>query len=194
MSVDAVLVDSNAVELSKPPTYTAVYAVNVRQSAATAAGAIVWGLYNSSGAKTIYIRSVSLQMYFDGTAAATLMKYEIVKYTGVTAFSAGSVVTAMHKRTSLSGAVVGVARVLDTGLTATSGTAQAVVPLGAMGRVTQTVTNFQGVWTMPLASNERGTLNAMSIELGQNELLAIRQSATSVVGDNIVGYVESAES
>lgn len=193
MSVNAISVDSLGVELTKPPTYTSVYAVNVRQSAATAASSIVWGLHNPSATKIICIRSAALQLFFDGTAAATLMKYELVKYTGVTSFSLGVVVTGMHKRTSLSGAVVGVARVLDTGLTATGGTAQAVVPVGAMGRVTQTATNFQCAWAMPLSANERGTINAMSIELAQNELLAIRQSATSVIGDNIVGYVETAE-
>lgn len=193
MSVNAIMVDSAGVELAKPSAHAAVYAVNVRQTAATAAGAIVWGLYNASATKIINIRSMALQMFFDGTAAATLMKYEMVKYTGVTGFSLGVVVTAMHKRTSLAAAVVGVARVLDTGLTATGGTAQAVVPLGAMGRVTQTATNFQSVWSMPLSPAERGTIAAMSIELAQNELLAIRQSAVSVIGDNIVGYVEASE-
>lgn len=193
MSVNAINVDSLGIELAKPATFAGVYAVNVRQSAATAAGAITWGIYNASAVKIVSIRSIQLQMFFDGVAAATLMKYELVKYTGVTAFSLGAVVTPMFKRTSLSGAVVAVARVLDTGLTATSGVAQAVVPIGAMGRVTQTATNFQGPWTMPLAGNERGTINAMAIELAQNELLAIRQSATSVIGDNIVGYIETAE-
>lgn len=193
MSVNAILIDSSGVELVKPATYAGLYAVNVRQSAATASGVIVFGIHNPSSTKTVYIRGMQLQMFFDGTAAATDMKYEIVKYTGVTTFSAGSVVTALHKRTSLAAAVVSVARVLDTGLTATGGTAQAVVPLGAMGRVTQTATNFQSYTTMPMSQNERGTLSALAIELAQNELLAIRQSATSVVGDNIVGYIEIAE-
>jgi hypothetical protein len=194
MSVNAINVDSAGTELAKPATYAGVYSVTVRQSTAASAGVIVWGLNNPTGSgKTVLVRSSAFQMYFDGTAAATLMKYEMVKYTGVTAFSGGSAVTAMHKRTSLAGAVAAVARVLDTGLTATSGTAQAIVPLGAMGRVTQTTTNFQSTWTMPLAPNERGTLNAMAIELAPGELLAIRPTVTCVIGDNIVGYIETAE-
>jgi hypothetical protein len=193
MSVNAIITDSSGAELTKPATYAGIFPVNVRQSAATAAAAIVWGLYNASATKIVYVRAIQLQMFFDGTAAATLMKYELVKYTGVTAFSGGAGVTPMHKRTSLSAALVAAARVLDTGLTATSGAAQSPVQIGAMGRVTMTATNFQSYVTMPLSQNERGTLSALAIELAQNELLAIRQSATSVIGDNIVGYVETAE-
>jgi hypothetical protein len=163
-----------------------IYSVNVRQSAATALGAIVWGLHNPHASKIVSVRAASLQMFFDGTAAATLMKYELVKYTGVTAFSLGSAVTPMSKRTALAAASA-VARVLDTGLTATNGVAGAVVPIGAMGRVTQTTTNFQSlVPVLPKGDD-------MAIELAQNELLAIRQSANSVIGDNIVGYVEAVE-
>jgi hypothetical protein len=169
-----------------------IYPVNVRQSAATAAGAIVWGLHNPSASKIVVVRSAQFQMFFDGIAAATLMKYEMVKYTGVTTFSAGAVVTPMRKRTALAGSVVGVARVLDTGLTATDGVAQAPVPLGAMGRVTQTARNFQSVWSIPLAF-VADVANAMAIELANNELLAIRQTVISVIGDNIVGYVEATE-
>jgi hypothetical protein len=194
MSVNAINVDSNGVELAKPPLYAGVYAVTVRQSAATAAGAITWGIWNPTGSgRTLHIRSIQLQLFFDGVAAATLMKYELIKYTGVTAFSGGVAVTPMHKRTSLAAAVLGQARVLDTGLTATGGVAQSAFQIGIMGRVTQTATNFQSFLTQPLAANERGTINAMSIELAPQELLALRQAAVSVVGDNIVGLVETAE-
>jgi hypothetical protein len=193
MSINSIPVDSVGSQLAPVASWAGVYNVNVKQSAATGAGAIVWGLHNPSSTKIVYVRSAAFQMFFDGTAAATLMKYELVKYTGVTSFSAGVVVTPMHKRTSQSGAVVSVARVLDTGLTATGGVAQAIIQLGAMGRVTMTATNFQAVMALPLAANERGTMNAMAIELAQNELLAIRQTVVSVVGDNVVGYVEVAE-
>ena len=193
MPAQVVNYDSAGAELAKPASYAGIYNVNVRQSAATAAGAAVWAIYNSSSTVKVMIRSAWFQLLFDGTAAATLMKYELVKYTGVTAFSGGSLVTPMHKRSSLSGAVVAVARVLDTGLTLTGGTAQAIIQVGTMGRVTQTTTNFQSVISMPLGANERGTINAMAIELAQNEALALRQTVTSVIGDNVIGYVETAE-
>lgn len=194
MSIDAINKDSAGTELAKPPLYAGVYSVTVRQSAATGAGAATWAILNPTGSgKVVSIRSIDLLLFFDGTAAATLMKYEMVKYTGVTAFSGGSAVTPMHKRTSLSGAAAAQARVLDTGLTLTSGSAQAIVPIGTMGRVTQTTTNFQSLRTQPLSPNERGTINAMAIELAPGEALAIRQTVTSVIGDNVVGYVETAE-
>lgn len=53
-----------------------IYAIKVRQTAATAAGAHVWALRNPSGTRTVYVRRLWTQEYFDGTAAATLMKYE----------------------------------------------------------------------------------------------------------------------
>lgn len=169
-----------------------VYPINVRQSAATAAGAIVWGLYNPSAARTVYVRALQLQMFFDGTAAASQMKYELVKYTGVTAFSGGVAAPPMFRRTSQAGGVVSQARVLDTGLTATNGTASNPIPVGTMGRVTVTTTNFQAVFSEPFVTP--GEIARMeAIELATNELLAIRQSVVSVIGDNIVGYAEALE-
>lgn len=191
-AANVILYDASGAALSPAPVYAGVVPVVVRQSAATAAGAIVWGLWNSS-AKIVSIRSLFLQMFFDGTAAATLMKYELVKYTGVTSFSGGVVAVPLHKRSSLSGAQLSVARVLDTGLTATGGTAQSAVPLGAQGRVTQTTTGFSAGLLTPLQGATRGSLTTMAVELAQNELLALRQSVISVVGDNVVGLIEIEE-
>ena len=194
MSVNAINVDSAGVELAKPPTYAAVYPVTVRQSAASAAAVVAWALWNPTGSvKIVHVRSIQLQMFFDGTAAATLMKYELIKYTGVTALTGAVAVSALHKRTSLSGAKVSSAGVLDTGITMTGGAAQVGIPIGAQGRVTQTATNFQSTLLGPLSANERGTINAMAIELAAQEALAIRLLATAVIGDNIVGLVEIAE-
>src|SRR5437762_2316821 len=122
--------------------YSGIAVVKVRQSAATGAGVVVWGLYNPSATKIVHVRNVYLELFFDGTAAATNMEYEMLKMTGITTFSGGVVVTPSHKITSQSGAQVSSARVLDTGLTTTGGTAQAQMWAGAMGRVTQTTTNF----------------------------------------------------
>ena len=187
-----ILYGADGSPMQPTPNWSGIYPVVVRQSAATGAGAIVWALWNSS-VKTVTVTSFDLWMYFDGTAAATLMKYEMVKYTGVTGFSSGAVVTPMHKRSSLSGALVSAARVLDTGITLTGGTAQSPVQLGAQGRVTQTTTGFSTNRYNPMVSDERGVLNGMAIELAQNEALAFRQVVASVIGDNLVGYVEVTE-
>ena|SRR5262252_6783701 len=188
-----ILYGADGTPMQPSPSWSGVYPVVVKQSTAAVAGQIVWGLYNSSATKTVSITSLDFWMYFDGTAAATLMKYEMVKYTGVTSFSGGAVVVPMHKRSTLSGAVVSVARVLDTGLTQGGGTAQGAVQLGAQGRVTQTTTNFNVNRYNPMVGDERGVLNGMSIELAQNELLALRQVVVSVIGDNLVGFVEVTE-
>ena len=189
----AILYGADGNPLQPSPNWSGIYPVVVRQSAATAAGAVVWALWNSTGGKLVTVTSLDLWMYFDGTAAATLMKYEMVKYTGVTGFANGAIVTPLHKRSSLSGALVSAARVLDTGVTLSGGTAQSPIQLGAQGRVTQTTTAFATNRYNPLVADERGVLNGMAIELATGEALALRQVVASVIGDNLVGYVEVTE-
>ena len=160
----------------------------VRQSAATAAGATVWAIHNPSSTRTVTVKACQLQLFFDGTAAATLAKYELVKATGVTTFSGGVVVTPVIKKTSL-GSPSAVVRVLDTGLTTTGATFGGLGHIIAQGRVTQTTTIFSST----LTTIDFRALQSGEIELAQNELLAIRNNATSVVGDNIIGYCEFSE-
>lgn len=188
-----ILYDSAGNVLQPTPVYEGIALINVRQSAATAAGVVTWGLYNSHASRIVRIRSLLLQLFFDGTAAATLMKYELLKMTGITTFSGGTLVTPSHKRTSLSGAQVSACRVLDTGLTTTGGTAQAAMWNGVQGRVTQTTTVFSQSIIIPQIASPNGSLVAMNVELAQNEALVLRQLATSVIGDNVVGSCEFVE-
>lgn len=189
----AILYDSSGAVLQPTSTYSGLALINVRQSAATAAGVVTWGLYNANASKIVRIQSVYLTMFFDGTAVATLMRYELLKMTGITVFSGGVLVTPAHKITSQSGAQVSAARVLDTGLTTTGGTAQSAAWNGLMGRVTQTTTNFQSqIHNVPVAT-AAGGLVATNIQLAQNEALVLRQLVTSVIGDNVVGAVEFTE-
>jgi hypothetical protein len=185
-----IIYDSQGNPIQRTIEYAGIVLVNVRQSAATGAGVATWGLYNNSATKILRIKSIYFSMFFDGTAAATLMKYEWLKMTGITTFSGGAVVTPSHKITSLSGAYIGQARVLDTGLTTTGGTAQAAMWNGAKGRVTQTTTNFEAdTYSIPVAS-QGGQLVSTNVQLAQNEALILRQLVTSVIGDNVVGSVE----
>jgi hypothetical protein len=182
----AVLTSPDGVSLAKTKLFKGAWAVNVRQSATTAATAVVWALHNPS-ARTVYISRIDLRCFFDGTAAATLMKYEVVKATSVTTFSAGTVVTPVSKKTSLTASSV--SRVLDTGLTTTGITAVQILGNLVMGRVTMTATNYQ----QAAFYLDFSTLTSDEIELATNEILAIRQTATSVIGDNIVGTVDGYE-
>lgn len=182
------LYDVGGNPISRNSSFNGAAVVNVRQTATTAAAAVVWGLYNSSSTVTFWISRINLQCFFDGTAAATLMKYELIKATSVTVFSAGTAVTPVKKITSQT--ALASVRVLDTGLTTTGIANVQVLGNLVMGRVTQTTTNYQQApllldWT---------AINSGPISLVQNEILAIRQTVTSVIGDNCVGTVEWIES
>ena len=167
--------------------YGGVAIVKVRQSAATGAGVVVWGLYNSSATVKVHIYDMWLECFFDGTAAATNMEYEVGRMTGITTFSGGAVVTPSHHRTSQSGSQVSSCRVLDTGLTTTGGAFQSQRAILAMGRVTQTTTiSVQGKYLGIVDQNLKGIV----MELVQNEALVIRQLVTSVIGDRIQGAVK----
>lgn len=180
------LYDALGTPLNSPDTFRGFYSVKVRQSAATGAGATVFAIWNGTAGKTINISSISLQLFFDGTAAATLMEYELLKATGVSAFSGGVVVTAAIKKGTLP-PVSAVARILDTGLTLTGASFGAQIIDMAQGRVTQTTTNF--------ASTLRpDNVFETPIELAFQEALVLRQVVTSVIGDRIMGCVEFSES
>lgn len=193
LAARAILYDSLGNVLQPTEVYSGIGIINVRQSAATALGAATWGIYNPSTTKIVRIKKINLQLFFDGVAAATLMKYELIKMTGITTFSGGVLVTPSHKITSQAGVVSAVIRVLDTGLTTTGGTAQAQAWLGAQGRVTQTATIFNSTQFEPIVGTATGSLVAVNIQLAQNEALILRQFATSVIGDNVLGACEFSE-
>lgn len=160
--------------------------IRVRQSAATALGAVVWAIRNSSAGKTLYITKLWLQMWFDGTGAATEMKYELIKGTGCTAMSGGTAITPLLKRTTLTNPDVD-CRVLDTGLTLT-GVTQEPDPFwsAAMARLTHSATQAGGIGTQHVLDISEEA----PIELAYQETLSLRQWATSVLGDNIAGGCE----
>jgi hypothetical protein len=184
------LYDDSGTSLLPNNTWRGFYAVSVRQTATTASGSIVWALHNPSASKTLQIKSLYLRAFFDGTAAATNLKYDVSKATTVTSFTGGSVVTPLNKVTAL-GAANGVGRVGDTGLTATGATWGGAMTTIVQGRVTQTTTNFS---SMSEEYHFMGDLQVGEIELAQNEILAIRiTAAAAVIGDNLIGTIEVSE-
>lgn len=170
--------------LSRNITFEGSAEIEVRQSAATGAPVVVWALHNPDPTKIIFVQSIQVRCFFDGTAAATLMKYEIIKATGVTVFSGGVLVTPLKKKTSQT--PLGVVRLLDTGLTTTGIANVQVLGNLVQGRVTQTTTNFSSSQEL----FDFWALQKGAIQLAQNEILGIRQTVTSVVGDNIIGTVD----
>lgn len=161
----------------------------IRQSAATAAGAVVWMARNINGTRTVVIPRLTLQFSFDGTGAATLMRYEVVKYVNCTA-TTGTAVTPSIYKTSLSQAISLEAKVADTGITLTGGAVQGgPVWTGTYGRVTPAATAPATV-SMPGFHEVIEQQSGMGvIELAQYEVLAIRNGPTnaSVIGDSVFG-------
>lgn len=162
-------------------------AIVVRQSATTAAGACTWGLRNSGSTRTIQILSATVQYSFDGTGAATELRYEFIKGTGVTVFSGGSVVTPSIYKTSLTQATHVDARVLDTGLTTTGLSAGASINVSGWSRLTHSATQA-GLFS-PVAFFDFSELGMGPLELAQNEIFCLRQLTTSVIGDTVLGNV-----
>lgn len=189
----AILYGPDGQPLQSDPSYSGIALINVRQAAATGAGAVTWGLYNPSAVKNVIIESIKLALFFDGAAVATLMRYELLRMTTITTFSGGVLVTPAPKLTSEIGAQVSQCRLLASGLTTTGGVAQSALWNGLQGRVLQTTTIFvQSIFDIPVAS-PGGGLIGRPIVLVQNEALVLRQLVTSVIGDNVVGAVEFRE-
>lgn len=163
--------------------------VLVRQTATTAAGACVWGLRNSGSTRTIAILRIRYSMSFDGTGAASLMRYEWVKGTGVTTFSGGTAVTPAIYKTSLTQGTHVDARVLDTGLTTTGLTAGGALYTSNWARLTFSATQAGGVSGEHILDFGQGGFGPL--ELAQNEILCLRNGPTtaSVVGDTVLGGV-----
>lgn len=159
--------------------------IRVVQSATTAAGASTWAVRCATASKIIYISKIWMQLSFSGTGAATEMVYEWIKGTACTAMSGGAAVTALLKKAGVTNPDVD-ARVLDTGLTQTGISQGAAFFNMAWQRVTHAATQTDAT-TSGLAVLD---FSDDPIELAQNEVLSLRQGATSVVGDTVRGGVE----
>jgi hypothetical protein len=177
------LYDGNGLPISGMGKDTARGAINVlvRQTAATGAGATVWAVRNTHATKRLYITRIVLQMSFDGTGAATLMRYELLKGINNTALTGGAAVTPSIDETDLTQSVCG--------LTVTGVTYGGVVWGGTHARMTPSATvNATGSMIEVLEWPK-------IIELKQNEVLGIRNGPTnaSVIGDSVFGSMRFVE-
>lgn len=158
--------------------------VAVIATATTAADASLWAIRNATSGKTLLITKIWLQMWFNGTGAATEQRYCIRKGASCTAMSGGAAVTPLVKRAGVTNADVD-ARVLDTGLTQT-GIAQAAVFWSCgWARLTHSATQAGGVSPQFVLD-----MTDSPIELKQNEVLSIQNVVAAVIGDVLVGGVE----
>lgn len=158
--------------------------INVVQTAATAAWAYVWALRNPTAGRTLYINRIWLQLWFNGTGAATEMIYVLVKGASCTAMSGGATITTLLKRTSITNPDVD-CWVLDTGLTLTGVSLGGIFWRTAWSRLTHSATQA-GVASPQFVLD----FGDKPIELAKNEVLVMQQAAASVIGDTIAGGVE----
>jgi len=144
---------------------------------------------NNNATRTIQVLRIKYQLSFDGTGAASLMRYEWVKATAVTVFSGGVAVTPVNLKTSLGNPTQTEVRVLDTGLTTTGITNAQPLHTSNWARLTFSATQAGGIsgqFILDFAEQGMGPL-----ELAQNEILCLRNGPTnaSVVGDTVLGGV-----
>jgi hypothetical protein len=185
-AANATLYDYNGREVVLTPTVGSfVTQVLIRQTAATAATANQWQMFNSSTATLVRIRAIRLVFIFDGTSpGAQGRNYHIFRTSGV-APTAGTAILPTKKRTADAASVCDV-RFLDTGLTVTGNTRNG----DEMFRMNLTLdaTGRYQAFFFPREFPLRRLTSA--IELRPGEGLGIFNTDATVIGQGICGYVE----
>jgi hypothetical protein len=173
------------IEIDSAPVSSYLLPLNIRQTAATAVGAVVWSMRNT-GARTVYLRHLRLIMGFDGAAAAaSTPRYELVRFTAATP-TAGNALTPIKKRNAYAGSSVGDARELNTGLTVTGVNFES--PFLVIGRP---IAVTGGITDMDVDFTVSGQSDYSMLELAGGEGLAIRiASIATVIGISLTGMIE----
>lgn len=153
----------------------------IRQSAATAGGAVVWAMRNGAALKA-FIRRIFLVASFDGTAAASHSQWEIERFTTATP-TAGTAISVVKKKFAGIASTVADARFLDTGLTITGVVLDNPFMYVGNPRQNGATSEFVYPYSRDLEDQEDFTLDL-------NEGLAIKLTSAAVIGDSIRGYVE----
>lgn len=154
--------------------------VNMRFSGATVANSTVWAL-RVGATRPISIRRIVLFSAFDGAAATTSARYELLRIRTATA-SGGTAITPVPKLVASGASTAADVRQETTGaaLTVTSITFDTALmtcgacPRGATGSVV--LMNID--------------LSASPIVLDVNDGIVIRNQQTAVVGDVLAGFIE----
>lgn len=158
-------------------SYSYATKVNIRQSAATAAGVTVWSMRNATGStKTVTIININLIINFDGTTplAPATLRYDIRRFDTATPTSGTAQTPDPMLGTNPSSQVTDV-RSVDTGLTVTS-----VV--------------FKNIFSTIGVAAQKGTgsyyiRDDVPIQLSPGEGLAIQLSNDAIIGLSLTGEV-----
>jgi len=158
--------------------------VFIRQTAASIVDVTVWAMRNTqpAGGKKCRIKDINLQTGFDGTVAASMGLYKLVRFSAATP-TVGAALGVMKKNSAAPASVVTDARQLDTGLTTTSVSFEAEYLVLAVNRQ-------RGLNYIDLERDESPGADNTEIVLHPGEGLCLRLGAAAVIGDQVVGFVE----
>lgn len=150
--------------------------MNVRQTAATVGGLVVWAMTNPSGStKSVYLEKINVCTSFDAVTLVSnaLIRWSLLRFTGATP-TGGTVVNVSEMDNSNPATSVTDIRFLDTGLTFTGSleTPYAVIA----------VPGVQG-------STNPYKFDLQSFVLAPGEGFALTTSSTAAAGAAVVGNV-----
>lgn len=152
-------------------------AVNIRQTAATAANATVWAMRNpAASTKTAIIERIYLMLGFDVATplGRATNRYDLMRFTTATP-TAGTAITVVLQDTGSAATQVSDVRFLDTGLTVTS------VVFGAAFATISCLTT-DGTVTSYLREE-------IGFKLAPGEGFCIRLNTVATIGQSVVGEV-----
>jgi hypothetical protein len=190
----ATLYDSAGNELIAIPTEGSFLAqILLRQSATTAADSIVWSLFNTNATKKVRIRSLRLEILFDGTAAAGTTRAYYWQRTATASPTGGTAIVPSQKRTADAASIANV-RFVDTGLTKGSMTVVGTQSTDAFCKIAMPISATGGVQQFPIPLHQMAERLISDILLVQNEGIGLFLNEQTTVGMGICGAVEWDES
>lgn len=158
--------------------------VQIIQSTNSAANTLVWSMRNLGGT-TITIQRIYLVHSFNGTAAATTSRYDIVRFRDATP-TGGTALTVVKRDTASAASGVTDARFLDTGLTVASVTFDTAA--AHVGGARQN--GSASVFDLDLVHIRRDLATDEGIVLANNDGLGLRLGVAAVAGDSLTGFVQ----
>lgn len=173
---------SGGTEIVKDPSQGIYHLpVILRMSAAVAVDSLVWSMRNGSS-KTIYIDEIQLLTGFDGTVAASVSRFGLVRFSGANP-TGGTAMTPVKHASAMAASTVQDAQY--------DGTAA----------LTVTGITFESYWAIAGSQRQVNSTNNLTIradsfsrrgvfELASNEGLGIRLQVAAVIGDHCIGHVK----
>ncbi len=172
---------SDGSEIWPKPNGAYLLPVGFRMTAALAANSLVWAMRNGSS-RTIVIKRVTLLVGFDGTAAASVSIYNLLRFTGANP-TGGNALTVVKRDSTDPASTVQDSRESTGGAALTDAGISYESPFARVGCQRQVNANNQ-LNLIPLNLEREGLFI-----LGSNEGLGIRLVNAAVIGDHILGGV-----